>query len=327
MPTSTSSPPAPRYRRRLVAAGAALALAALLLGACSSDSSDSSSTTTTDPAAATTTTVVNTSSLDGVEVSKDIAVKPEVKFDPSFAEPDTAKVDSRVIAEGTGETVADGQRVTLDYTVVSGVDGSELQTTWGQKPEVVPLDSNLQEGIKNALVGQKVGARVLATSYAQEIWVLFVFDIRSAVTVPTRASGEPVTPPPGLPTVTEEGGAPKITLTGEPAPTTLVIQPLIKGTGPEVQAGQTATVQYVGVKWSDGSVFDSSWERGEPVDFPLDPGSVIPGFSEGLVGQTVGSRVMLIIPPDKGYGAQGNQQAGISGTETLVFVIDILAAA
>ncbi len=325
MPTSTSSPPAPRYRRRLVAGGAALALAGLLLGACSSDSSESSSTTT-DPAAATTTTVVKTSSLDGVEVSKDIAVKPEVKFEPSFAEPDTTKVDSRVIVEGTGETVTDGQRVTLDYSVVSGVDGSELETTWGQKPEVVPLDSNLLEGIKNALVGQKVGARVLATSYAQEIWVLFVFDIRSAVTVPTRASGEAVTPPPGLPTVTEEGGAPKITLTGDPAPTTLVIQPLIKGTGPEVQSGQTATVQYVGVKWSDGSVFDSSWQRGEAVDFPLDPGSVIIGFSEGLVGQTVGSRVMLIIPPDKGYGAQGNQQAGISGTETLVFVIDILAA-
>ena len=105
-----------------------------------------------------------------------------------------------------------------------------------------------------------------------------------------------------------------------------MVQPLIVGDGPAVESGQTVTVQYVGVKWSDGSVFDSSWERGEPVDFPVGTGGVIAGFEEGLIGQTVGSRVMLIIPPDKGYGEQGNTQAGISGTETLVFVIDILAA-
>ena len=53
---------------------------------------------------------------------------------------------------------------------------------------------------------------------------------------------------------------------------------------------------------------------------------MIPGFDEGLIGQTVGSRVVLVIPPDKGYGAEGNSQAGISGTDTLVFVVDILAA-
>ena len=85
-----------------------------------------------------------------------------------------------------------------------------------------------------------------------------------------------------------------------------MIQPLIVGDGPAVESGQTVTVQYVGVKWSDGSVFDSSWERGQPVDFPVGTGGVIAGFEEGLIGQTVGSRVMLIIPPDKGYGEQGN---------------------
>ncbi len=304
-------------------AGSALALAALLVGACSSDGDDSSSSTTED---ATTTTIVNTSSLADVEVSTDTAVAPVVTFDPSFAESDTTVTDSRVVVPGTGATVADGQRLSVDYVVISGVDGSELESTWGQQPEVVPLDANLQEGIKGALIGQQVGARIVATTYAQGQWVIFVFDIRDAVTVPTSASGTEVPPVPGLPTVALVEGVPTITLPGTPPPTELVVQPLIVGDGPAVESGQTVTVQYVGVKWSDGSVFDSSWERGEPVDFPVGTGGVIAGFEEGLIGQTVGSRVMLIIPPDKGYGEQGNTQAGISGTETLVFVIDILAA-
>ena len=55
-------------------------------------------------------------------------------------------------------------------------------------------------------------------------------------------------------------------------------------------------------------------------------GSVIAGWDEGLVGQTVGSQVLLVVPPDKGYGAAGNTDAGIKGTDTLVFVVDILDA-
>jgi peptidylprolyl isomerase len=304
------------------------------LGACGGDSE--SSTTTTGPEGTTTTTIVRTSNLDDVKVSADTAVAPVVEFEPSFA---GSEPQSRVVTEGTGETVAADQRVGLDYVVISGVDGTELETTWGKKPEVVALDDQLQASILSALVGQKVGSRVTAsldtgaaaaaagqpTEGSQ--WVIFVFDIRSATTVPTRAEGEAVTPPDGLPTVTEVDGTPTITLPGTPPPTTLVVQPLIKGAGPAVEEGQTVTVQYVGVKWSDGQIFDSSWQNGKPIDFVVATGQVIAGFAEGLIGQTVGSRVLLVIPPDKGYGPQGNSQAGISGTETLVFVVDILAAA
>ena len=105
----------------------------------------------------------------------------------------------------------------------------------------------------------------------------------------------------------------------------LVTQALIKGAGPAVTAGQTITVQYTSVKW-DGKQFDSSWDRGQPIDTPIGTGSVIAGWDEGLVGQTVGSQVLLVVPPDKGYGTSGSSDGKVKGTDTLVFVVDILDA-
>ncbi len=93
-----------------------------------------------------------------------------------------------------------------------------------------------------------------------------------------------------------------------------------------VESGQDLTVHYTGVIYASGEQFDSSWDRGEPSSFPIGVGGVIAGWDEGLVGQTVGSQVLLVIPPEQGYGADGNPDAGISGTDTLVFVVDILAA-
>jgi peptidylprolyl isomerase len=131
----------------------------------------------------------------------------------------------------------------------------------------------------------------------------------------------------GLPTVKlAMAGKPTITVPSSTAPDTLVVQPLITGTGPVVTAGQTISVHYTGVIWDSGKKFDSSWDRGAPVDFLIGEGQVIAGWDEGLVGQTVGSQVLLVIPPDKGYGEQGQPDAGISGTDALVFVVDILDA-
>ena len=112
---------------------------------------------------------------------------------------------------------------------------------------------------------------------------------------------------------------------GDP-PTGLVAQPLIKGKGREVLAGQKINVHYTGALWRNGKVFDSSWKSGKSFNLPIGTGQVIAGWDEGLVGQTVGSQVLLVVPPDKGYGAGGQPSAGIKGTDTLVFVVDILGA-
>lgn len=103
----------------------------------------------------------------------------------------------------------------------------------------------------------------------------------------------------------------------------LVVTPLIKGTGPAVQKGQTITTNYVGVFYADGKEFDSSWSRNEPASFPIGVGRVIPGWDQGLVGVTVGSRVQLDIPTELAYGKNppGGRPAG-----PLRFVVDVLAA-
>jgi peptidylprolyl isomerase len=89
-----------------------------------------------------------------------------------------------------------------------------------------------------------------------------------------------------------------------------------------VKAGQTATVDYVGVSFSTGQEFDASWDRGEPFPFPLGGGQVIQGWDQGVEGMKVGGRRELVIPPDLGYGPQGSPPA-IAPNETLVFVIDL----
>ena len=297
-----------------------VAVAALVLAACGGDDGSDDAT---DETPTTASTVVNTTSLADVDISTDLDSAPTTTFTPSFV---ADEPQSEVVVEGDGAEVAEGQRVTLDYVAVSGATGDELQSTWEAQPESLVINEMLTPNIREALVGQRVGSRVATANDDGTEWVILVMDIRDAVEVPERAEGEAVTPPAGLPTVEEIDGVPTITIPeGEP-PVNLIAQPLIEGAGPEVQAGETVTVKYVGVKWADGEVFDSSWTNDQTVDFPVGTGGVIAGFEEGLIGQTVGSRVLLVIPPDKGYGPEGNASAGISGTDTLVFVVDILLA-
>ncbi len=109
---------------------------------------------------------------------------------------------------------------------------------------------------------------------------------------------------------------------GEP-PKELEIEDITEGEGTEAAAGDTLTMQYVGVNYSNGEEFDSSWDAGEPFTFQIGAGSVIPGWDQGIVGMKVGGRRQLIIPPDLGYGAQGSPP-DIPPNETLVFVVDLL---
>jgi peptidylprolyl isomerase len=116
---------------------------------------------------------------------------------------------------------------------------------------------------------------------------------------------------------------PKVEVPDGPPPKTLQTKDITEGSGDEAQAGDTLTMQYVGVLYDNGKEFDSSWSRDQPFTFQLGAGSVIPGWDQGIQGMKVGGRRELIIPPDLGYGAQGSPPT-IPPNSTLVFVVDLL---
>ena len=281
------------------------------------------------------------SSLESVRVSGGAGSKPKLTFSAPFSVERTQK---RVLVTGTGAKVSTGQRVTVDYIGINGTDGKEFDTSFGRKQSNFTLDADgVIKGFSTSLDGVPVGSRVLlaippADGYGIEgvpaagigptDTLLFVIDVTDASTVLKRATGSAVKPKDGLPGVSlDKQSAPKITIPGRKPPGDLVVQPLIAGKGAKVSKGQTITVHYTGMIWGNGKVFDSSWQRKKPEKFPIGVGRVISGWDEGLVGRSVGSQLLLVIPPDKGYGAAGSSQAGISGTDTLVFVVDILDAA
>jgi peptidylprolyl isomerase len=114
---------------------------------------------------------------------------------------------------------------------------------------------------------------------------------------------------------------PEIDFPGGDAPTELVIADIVVGDSAEAVPGATVLVHYVGVEFESGDEFDSSWNRGEPIEFPLR--GLIAGWQEGIPGMKVGGRRQLTIPPDLAYGAAGGGHR-LSG-KTLIFVIDLLA--
>ena len=105
---------------------------------------------------------------------------------------------------------------------------------------------------------------------------------------------------------------------------TLQVKVLSTGTGPVVKSGELLIADYLGQIWR-GKAFDNSYDRKEPIATPIGLGAVIKGWDLGLVGKHVGSRVLLVIPPADGYGSAGSSGAGIKGTDTLAFVIDIVS--
>ena len=278
--------------------------------------------------------------LTSVSVTGAAGTKPTVKMPTPFSVKETTKL---VLTKGTGPVAAAGQKATVDYTGFNGADGKEFDTSLGagKKPPSFLLDpAQTLPGLVKGIVGQNVGSRLLlaippADAYGTQgvqsagigptDTILIVVDIKGVKNVLPKASGAAVAPKQGLPTVKlAANGKPTITLPGGNPPAQLVVQPLITGTGPKVAKGQQITVHYTGVIWPGGKQFDSSWDRGQPSSFGIGVGQVIAGWDEGLVGQPVGSQVLLVIPPDKGYGAQG--KGDIKGTDTLVFVVDILDA-
>ncbi|HYI62490.1 MAG TPA: FKBP-type peptidyl-prolyl cis-trans isomerase [Acidimicrobiales bacterium] len=140
-----------------------------------------------------------------------------------------------------------------------------------------------------------------------------------APTTLADASGKPCKEATDVP---EAEGKPEVEMPVGEVPAELESTDITPGTGAEAALGKTIKVHYIGIACSTGTQFDSSWDRGEPTEFPLTEGGLIQGWIEGIPGMKVGGRRMLVIPGDLAYGEQGNQ--GIPPGEALVFVIDLV---
>lgn len=203
-------------------------------------------------------------------------------------------------------------------------------------------------GWRKALPGVRVGSRVLlvtppqdgfgregnpGVSVGRDDTVIWLIDVVDAMPIDAVATGRPgAGESKKLPTVTA-GRNPTITVPGTAPPRELVSRPLIRGQGRKVAEGEVILAQYTGVLWRDGREFDTSWrpDRGPfsarvaPTDPRTGEPGVIQGWVVGLAGRRVGSRILLVVPPGLGYGSAGSPQVGITGSDTLVFVVDILA--
>jgi FKBP-type peptidyl-prolyl cis-trans isomerase len=319
--------------RRAAALAVIPLLAAVAVAGCSSSSSSK-------PAAA----------ASASDTYKSVTVTGAFNKSPTVTIPKetgSGSLYTKTVIQGTGAKLTSTEGMIANYVAYdwSGKTSKLLGSSYTQGTPSIFVGS-LLPGLETALVGQKLGSRVLAVIPPKDAFgtsgnstegigandtLVFVIDMGSTFTTSSVAGTQTSNGGGSLPTVTAPAAnstaGPTITIPAKTtAPKTLQVKTLIKGKGAVVKKGDDIAVQYTGVIWRTGKVFDSSWARSTPLTTVIGEGQVIPGWDTGLVGQTVGSRVLLVIPPADGYGSAGASQAGINGTDTLVFAVDILAA-
>lgn len=291
------------------------------------------------------------SSSSSKKTSDDVTVSGAFDKQPTVTVPKgkpPATTDVRVITRGTGPALQNGDLAVVDGYGRTWADGTEFENTYasGAVPDTLPVGTGKLQltGLDKALVGVPTGSRVLVvippkegfglasqlpTGVKKTDTAVLVFDVRGGYKSNAGPSGQQLSTGGGeLPTITSTSLTQKPTLSipKSAAPTKLSVTTLIKGAGPAVAKGQELVVQYLGEIWASGKEFDSSWQRGEPTAFTVGAGQLIKAWDDGLVGVPVGSRVLIVAPPDTAYGAAGQPSAGIAGTDTLVFVVDVLGA-
>lgn len=309
-----------------------LAVAAVAGFASSSSASASSSLTSSSCTA-----------NQSVKVSGAFGVSPKVTFPKGKAAGSNLYI--KTVIKGTGPKLTSADSLVGNFVLYDwrGKTARLLASTFSSGGPTL-FSGKLLPGLSKALIGQPTGSRVLAVIPPKYGFgpggnpsigvkgtdtLVFVVDMLSAINNKASAVGKQVSDGGGsLPTVTEPAGkAATIKIPAHIAPPkTLTIKTLVQGSGAKLVKGDYVVVQYTGVNWRTGKVFDSSWSRDEPFAFNVGVGQVIKGWDDGLLGRKVGSRVMLVIPPADGYGSAGDPAAGIKGTDTLVFVVDILGA-
>jgi peptidylprolyl isomerase len=316
-------------RRRLVAL-TAVPLLLLVTASCGQGEGDRTDSGTAED------------SIAGLEVSGEYGEAPEVTVEDPL---DLEATRSRVLIEGDGNEVVEGEQALLHLFIANGTDGEKALATYDQGvPAAFQMtEAQLFKSVVDATVGQSVGSRVVVAALPQDAFgeqgneqfgidgkdnVIFVVDVMSVepkevLETPTGEKADDVAA--GLPTVQEKGGE----VTGlsfadapKKAPQELEVVTLIEGEGPQVRDDSLVTFDYLGQVWGSKEVFDESYSS-EPRTFPVGVGGLIKAWDEAIVGAKLGSRLMIVAPAEVAYGEQGSPPA-IPGNATLAFVVDVL---
>jgi FKBP-type peptidyl-prolyl cis-trans isomerase len=322
-------------RARLLGLVGVPLLAVALVG-CTDDAAPEPSATTPGASPAATACLGGGAEADSVEVSGEVGQKPTVALSGPLG---AATSQRAVVSQGTGPETKSGDVVQVAVTVFDATTGAELSSAGYERGSGEQLTISADyyvPGLEAALLCNQAGSRSVTVASAADMQpaqtgtappnaaAVIVVDTFSIV--PTRATGVDQPAQPGFPEVTlADDGRPTVTIPDADPPAELQVEVLKKGDGEVVPDPANVTVQYQGVNWRDGKVFDESWGKGTPT--PFSTAQVVPGFAAAMIGQTIGSQVLVVVPPAEGYGDGGQPSAGIEGGDTLVFVIDVLAVA
>ena len=250
------------------------------------------------------------------------------------------KLVTHVISEGDGAKLKNGDAIQVNYLGQSWDSTKPFDNSFDRKQ---PFDLTLGAGMviqgwDKGLVGQKVGSRVELVippdlGYGAQgqgdikpnATLVFVVDVLKATQIPASAEGTQVAQDNiALPKVgtNTDGKAPTVTIPKTDPPKKLVSNYILESKGDVIKDTDSVVVNYVALLWKDSKEFDSTYKVGKTQTFPLAQ-VTLKGLKNGLVGKKVGSRVLLVVPPDQAFGDKAQQ--AIPANSTLVFAVDILA--
>jgi peptidylprolyl isomerase len=307
-------------RIRPLAALSAAALSALLLAGCSpaapSASPSPSATASADLCSA---AAPSGTASESVKVSGDVGKPATVSFTSPLNVP---ALQSTVVKKGSGDPIAAGDLISIALSGYDAKTGKEVGNLGYGENTLLPQQISPDNPLAQLLGCAAPGTRVVATFPATETSGAQVYVVDLLKVVPPAAWGTPQDPVAGMPTVKlDKDGSPTVTLPKGDIPTEFSKATLKKGDGATVKEGDSVLVQYHGVSWNTGKVFDESWGK-KPFSFTAGSG-VVQGFSDAVIGETVGSQVIAVLPPSVAYGEGKINSSDLKG-QTLVFVVDIL---
>ena len=269
-----------------------------------------------------------------------VTAKGKIGDDPQakFPTPVIAKkTEVSTVIKGDGRVIQPGAVAVVQVSIYDASNGNVLITSDYTGPGVIGYVRDESPAFGAVVQCETIGSRVAAVGSVKNLLgeeaiaqyklpvetddtIILVADLLDSYL--GKANGVDQPPVAGLPTVVlDADGVPTVTIPDTPAPTELQLAVLKKGDGAVVADGDDVTVNYQGLNWDTKEIFDDSWAKGSPANF--NTAQVVPGFSQALVGQSVGSQVLVVIPPALGYGEAGSSGNALAG-QTLVFVIGIL---